>query len=91
MRITQRQLRQIINEELGHMQEADDSGQSWAAAKSECATILIKALRAKYAKNLKAGNDRAGSFSAKDLRDVVNEKLNSIEDELESMSGRGDW
>jgi hypothetical protein len=93
MRITQRQLRQIINEELNNLQEGEGD---WDSAKSEAAGILVAALKKKYAKSLKAGGsgrgdrERRGSFSARDLETVVREKLNAIGHELADMAAEED-
>ncbi len=93
MRITQRQLRQIINEEISNLQEGEGD---WDSAKSEAMGILVAALKKKYAKSLKAGSsgrgdrERRGSFSARDLESVVREKLNAIGHELTDRAAEED-
>ncbi len=88
MRITSRQLRQIIKEELGALREAD--GPSWSDAKSEAAKILQRALKAKYAKSLKRGQKALRGFNLSDIDDVINSHLEEIVQELDDMSKHPD-
>ena len=83
MRITQRQLRQIIKEEMSGLREAD--GPSWSEAKSQAKDILVTALRAKYADAIKKRR-----FNVRELNSTIEEGLEMIINDLDEMSKHPD-